>query len=118
MIYLDADNIVLSKLDELFNCGHFCAVFMNPCNFHTGLLVVKPDAKMFAKLLNTLEKENPKSYDGADQGFFTYFFNYERMGGARMFDPYEAKTTPSEEELMRLPPGYNLNALWFYEKGD
>jgi hypothetical protein len=41
VVYMDADDIALSKLDELFFCGHFCAVYMNPCNFHTGLLVVK-----------------------------------------------------------------------------
>ncbi len=36
VVYMDADTIAVRNPDELFKCGHFCAVFMNPCNFHTG----------------------------------------------------------------------------------
>lgn len=37
VIYLDSDNIAISKnMDELFLCGHFCAVYQNPMFFHTG----------------------------------------------------------------------------------
>ncbi|CAK9173219.1 unnamed protein product [Ilex paraguariensis] len=38
VVMLDADNLFLQKTDELFQCGQFCAVFINPCVFHTGLL--------------------------------------------------------------------------------
>lgn len=38
---LDADNLFLRKTDELFQCGQFCAVFINPCIFHTGLFVLQ-----------------------------------------------------------------------------
>jgi len=31
------------------------------------------------------------------------------MGGAPLFDPENPQT---DEPLLRLPPGYNLNALW------
>lgn len=43
VIMLDADVIAIKNPDELFLCGHFCALFMNPCHFHTGLLVLKPE---------------------------------------------------------------------------
>jgi hypothetical protein len=77
VVYLDADNIALGNLDELFDCGHFCAVFMNPCNFHTGLLVIKPDTAQFDYMVNSLRSGNITSYDGADQGFLTAFFPFE-----------------------------------------
>jgi hypothetical protein len=41
VIMLDADNLFLQKTDELFQCGKFCAVFINPCTFHTGLFVLQ-----------------------------------------------------------------------------
>ena len=41
VIMLDADNLFLQKTDELFQCGKFCAVFINPCIFHTGLFVLQ-----------------------------------------------------------------------------
>lgn len=76
VVYLDADNIALGNLDELFNCGHFCVVFMNPCNFHTGLLVIKPDTKQFNVMVQALYNRT-RSYDGADQGFLTAFFPFK-----------------------------------------
>lgn len=41
VVMLDADNLFLQKTDELFQCGQFCAVFINPCYFHTGLFVLQ-----------------------------------------------------------------------------
>ena len=41
VVMLDADNLFLQKTDELFQCGEFCAVFINPCIFHTGLFVLQ-----------------------------------------------------------------------------
>ncbi|CAD7701491.1 unnamed protein product [Ostreobium quekettii] len=39
IVLLDADFIFMQNIDELFGCGSFCAAFINPCIFHTGLLV-------------------------------------------------------------------------------
>lgn len=36
VMFLDADNLFVQNIDELFLCGHFCVVFMNPIYFHTG----------------------------------------------------------------------------------
>lgn len=41
VVMLDSDNLFLQKTDELFKCGQFCAVFINPCIFHTGLFVLE-----------------------------------------------------------------------------
>ncbi len=41
VVMLDADNLFLQKTDELFQCGQFCAAFINPCIFHTGLFVLE-----------------------------------------------------------------------------
>ena len=54
VIYMDADNIFFHNIDSLFKCGHFCAVYMNPCNFHTGLFVVTPNNTTYNDLLKSL----------------------------------------------------------------
>ena len=54
VIYMDADNIFFHNIDSLFKCGHFCAVYMNPCNFHTGLFVVTPNNDTYNDLLKSL----------------------------------------------------------------
>lgn len=54
VIYMDADNIFFHNIDNLFKCGHFCAVYMNPCNFHTGLFVVTPSNETYHDLLKSL----------------------------------------------------------------
>lgn len=41
VVMLDADNLFLHNTEELFQCGQFCAVFINPCVFHTGLFVLQ-----------------------------------------------------------------------------
>lgn len=41
VVMLDSDNLFLHNTDELFQCGQFCAVFINPCIFHTGLFVLQ-----------------------------------------------------------------------------
>jgi len=118
VVYMDADNIALSRLSSLFDCGHFCAVYMNPVNFHTGLLVIKPSATEFAGMLAALHDPNINSYDGADQGFLTAYFKYTRMINSPLFDEVAcANKGGCEDPLNRLPVGYNLNAMWYYEKG-
>eukprot|EP00121_Abeoforma_whisleri_P014025 Awhi_evm1s12939 len=84
VIYFDADNIVLNNLEEVFKCGHFCAVYMNPIYFHTGMLVIKPNKTVFDDMMLKLA-EGMESYDGADQGFLTEYF--AGMDDAHLFRP-------------------------------
>lgn len=103
VVMLDADNLFLQNTDELFQCGQFCAVFINPCIFHTGLFVLQvlnlrllhlfwflnalalgyidnlyyvplqPSMEVFNDMLHDLEVEKSNS-DGADQGFIGNYF--------------------------------------------
>lgn len=98
VIMLDADVIAIKNPDELFLCGHFCALFMNPCHFHTGLLVLKPEKvhhhlvrseltppsqAQFDRLVRELE--TTPSHDAADQGFLDNAF--KDLADAPLFNP-------------------------------
>jgi len=109
VLYLDADTIVIHNTDEIFNCGHFCATFMNNLAFHTAVLVVKPDVVEFQRLIDGLKVM--ESYDGADQGFFVSFFN--DLKNAPYFD---ASKGESNAPMNRLYLGYSMNHIYFYEK--
>ncbi|KNA21478.1 hypothetical protein SOVF_042790 [Spinacia oleracea] len=111
VIMLDADNLFLQNTDELFQCGQFCASFINPCIFHTGLFVLQPSEKVFKDMLHQLDIKRPNS-DGADQGFLgSYFSNLLDMP---MFHP-----PPNATKLdghYRLPLGYQMDASYYYLK--
>lgn len=111
VVYLDADNILLRNSDELFNCGQFCGVFMNPCHFHTGLMVITPNATEYARLLRELKRL--KSFDGADQGFLSAVYS----SSLRRAMLYRKDDVPQPlPPTMRLSAGYNLNHKYFYEQ--
>jgi len=113
VVFLDSDNVFLSNMDDLFLCGHFCVVYMNPLIFHTGLIVVKPDETMFEKLIAALYSDASFSHDGADQGFLVAQFDIEH---APLFLPSVQRSLgkPSDEPAMRLNIGWNLNHFWYY----
>ncbi|KAI3468943.1 hypothetical protein Pfo_025606 [Paulownia fortunei] len=109
VVMLDADNLFLQKTDELFQCGQFCAVFINPCIFHTGLFVLQPSLEVFNDMLHELEigRNNP---DGADQGFIGSYF--PDLLDRPMFHP-----PPNGTKLdgsYRLPLGYQMDASYYY----
>jgi len=111
VVMLDSDNIFLQNTDELFQCGRFCAVFINPCIFHTGLFVLKPSMDVFKKMLHELAvgRENP---DGADQGFLASYF--PDLLDQPMFHPPANGT--KLEGTYRLPLGYQMDASYYYLK--
>jgi alpha-N-acetylglucosamine transferase len=76
VVYLDTDNIALGNFNKLFDCSHFCTMFMNPCNFHTGLLIIKPDMHQFEHRVHALYNHT-HSYNSANQGFLTTFFPFK-----------------------------------------
>ncbi|DBA01825.1 TPA: hypothetical protein N0F65_002941 [Lagenidium giganteum] len=114
VVYMDADNVLIRNADELFACGHFCAVFMNPCHFHTGLLVVTPDRREYARLLKALN--HMQSFDGADQGFLSSMYS-KALRKAPLFVPAKAKAMQNAlPKGMRLSVGYNINHKYYYEQ--
>ena len=118
VIYMDADNIFFHNIDKLFKCGHFCAVYMNPCNFHTGLFVVTPNNATYNDLLKSLAElvtllllpHSQPSYDGADQGFLVAYF--EGLQSAPLFDPDHPIPESSMPKMQRLSIGYNNNHMY------
>lgn len=109
VVMLDADNLFLKNTDELFQCGQFCAVFINPCIFHTGLFVLQPSMDVFKDMTDELKAERPNP-DGADQGFIGGYF--PDLLDMPMFHP-PANGTKLDGKF-RLPLGYQMDATYFY----
>ncbi|XP_039121461.1 putative glucuronosyltransferase PGSIP8 isoform X1 [Dioscorea cayenensis subsp. rotundata] len=111
VVMLDSDNLFLQKTDELFQCGQFCAVFINPCIFHTGLFVLQPSLDVFKNMLHELEigRENP---DGADQGFLASYFP-DLLDRPMYHPPVNGSKLNG---LYRLPLGYQMDASYYYLK--
>ncbi|KAJ6809194.1 putative glucuronosyltransferase PGSIP8 [Iris pallida] len=111
VVMLDSDNLFLQNTDELFQCGQFCAVFINPCIFHTGLFVLQPSMDVFKDMLHELDvgRENP---DGADQGFLTGYF--PDLLDKPLFHPPADGT--KVDGTYRLPLGYQMDASYYYLK--
>ncbi len=97
VVYLDADTIVLQNIDDLFERPAFAAApdFFLPDRFNSGVMVIEPDAALFARM--TAELFSAASYDGGDQGFLNTFLpSWYAM--------------PVEH---RLPCGYNMQHFIF-----
>ncbi|XP_076937162.1 putative glucuronosyltransferase PGSIP8 [Bidens hawaiensis] len=109
VIMLDADNLFLQNTDELFKCGQFCAVFINPCIFHTGLFVLQPSSKVFKDMLRDLDRRRD-NLDGADQGFIGGHF--PDLLDQPMFHPPLNDT--KLDGTFRLPLGYQMDASYYY----
>jgi alpha-N-acetylglucosamine transferase len=43
ILYLDLDTILVSKIDELFECGTFCASLRHSDAFNSGVMVIRPN---------------------------------------------------------------------------
>ncbi|CAI0418145.1 unnamed protein product [Linum tenue] len=109
VVMLDADNLFLRNSDELFQCGQFCAVFINPCIFHTGLFVLQPSDAVFKDMLHQVDvgKDNP---DGADQGFIGGYF--PDLLDKPLFHPPASGSAVNGS--YRLPLGYQMDASYYY----
>ncbi|MCO5586290.1 hypothetical protein L7F22_040229 [Adiantum nelumboides] len=111
IVMLDVDNVFIRNTDELFLCGQFCAVFIDPCIFHTGLLVLEPSNRVFKEMYDYLSTGKLESFDGADQGFLTSYFN--RLLEKPLFYP-PANNSFRLDGYYRLPLGYQMDASYFY----
>lgn len=93
VVFLDADTVVLSSIEELFDRPSLSAApdFFMPDRFNSGVMVLDPSQRVFDELMNELG--NSPSYDGGDQGLLnSHWPNWWSM--------------PVEH---RLSPAYNLH---------
>jgi len=116
IVYLDADTMMIDQFhksnDVLFKCGDLCAVFINPCIFNSGVMVIKPSSKLFEDMISKVSKLH--SYDGADQGFLNSYFS--DLLSAPLFDPEKV----GNEKLhgnYRLPTPFHVDHFLFYQRG-
>lgn len=47
VVYLDSDTLVLENVDELFDCGPFCAVLRHSELLNSGVLVMDTSRELF-----------------------------------------------------------------------
>jgi hypothetical protein len=93
VVLLDADTIVLTNVDELFERPGPAAApdFLLPDHFNSGVMVLEPSKATFQHMMEQLFTAG--SYDGGDQGFLnTYYPNWYEMHAGH-----------------RLPAGYNMH---------
>ena len=107
IVFMDSDTLVYANIDELFNCGKFCAAYRHSDLFNSGVLVVKPDLQEYRNLTSKIGVY--PSYDNADQGFLNYY--YQSLVFAPMFN---ASNPCSQELPMRLPAAYNADVGQYY----
>ncbi|KAK2019473.1 family 8 glycosyl transferase [Colletotrichum eremochloae] len=77
VLYLDADTLVLSNLDHVFDLPESVTFAASPeigfpdC-FNSGVMLLRPDAATYAEL--TAFATRVDSFDGGDQGLLNVFF--------------------------------------------
>ncbi|MGP1351976.1 MAG: alpha-2,3-sialyltransferase [Parasphingopyxis sp.] len=82
-VFLDADALVLSSVDELFDRSDFAAapdfgLKASGSIFNSGVFVCRPSKSVFSDMVSRISSLG--SYDGGDQGFLNqYFPDWERL---------------------------------------
>lgn len=79
-VFLDADTMVLSNVDDLFDNDELSAVpdCGWPDMFNSGMFVYKPSEQTYSELIKLASTEG--SFDGGDQGLLnTYFTKWNRL---------------------------------------
>ena len=114
IVFIDGDSLVLDSLEELFECGRFCAAFINPCYFNSGLMLITPDKSVY----EDMQKKLPvlKSYDGGDQGFLNNY--YPNLLNKKSFLPNAEKGRRKKEMdgVRRLPFGWHVDHSSYYPR--
>ena len=113
LVFIDADAIVSSNVDELFRCGSFCVVYRHSDLFNTGVFVLKPSVVMYNSF-HLLAPTLPLESQTDDQDILNFYYSNLRYGNM-----FNATNTSYCNNPMRLPAGYNgdigvyyLNSRW------
>ncbi|XP_006648850.2 inositol phosphorylceramide glucuronosyltransferase 1-like [Oryza brachyantha] len=101
--YLDADTIVVKSIEDIFNCGKFCANLKHSERMNSGVMVVEPSETLFSDMMDKVN--SLPSYTGGDQGFLNSF--YADFANSRVYEPN--KPTTPEPETQRLSTLYNAD---------
>ncbi|CAN8063285.1 unnamed protein product [Agarophyton chilense] len=109
VLFIDADSLVLKDLSPLFSCAQFCATFINPCFFNSGLMLVSPNATMYQDMVSVLPYT--PSYDGGDQGFLNSYF--PQMLCAPLFHPDNPRKNMT---FARFPFSYHTDHSAYYNR--
>lgn len=108
VVYLDADTIVLKSIEDLFNCGKFCANLKHSERLNSGVMVVEPSEIVFKDMMSKVN--SLPSYTGGDQGFLNSY--YAGFANAHVFEPNlppdMLKNRPMPE-MERLSTLYNAD---------
>ena len=107
IIYLDADAIVVSNIDHMFDCGTFCASYRHSDLFNAGVIVVEPSKAIFRDMMRQISKI--PSYDDGDQGFLNIYFS--NLKYAPMFN---WSNSSRQRQPMRMPSGLNTDVGMYY----
>ncbi|KAL9860127.1 putative UDP-glucuronate:xylan alpha-glucuronosyltransferase 4 [Arabidopsis thaliana] len=89
LVFIDADFIILKKLDHLFYYPQLSASGNDKVLFNSGIMVLEPSACMFKDLMEKSFKI--ESYNGGDQGFLNEIFVWwhrlsKRVNTMKYFD--------------------------------
>jgi alpha-N-acetylglucosamine transferase len=55
VVYLDADTIVVKSIEDLFNCGKFCANLKHSERMNSGVMVVEPSETLFKDMMDKVD---------------------------------------------------------------
>lgn len=121
VVYLDADTIVTSNIDELCNCNAVISAVVRNTFFNAGVIVVTPILELYEDMINSIE--SVPSYESGDQGFLNaYFWNMERCP---YYDPLQDMTPhlifPENNTLhkcLRIPAHYNGDVAIYVARGN
>ncbi|KAI4980629.1 hypothetical protein ZWY2020_021114 [Hordeum vulgare] len=102
VVYLDADTVVVKSIEDLFNCGKFCANLKHSERMNSGVMVVEPSETLFKDMMNKVD--SLPSYTGGDQGFLNSY--YADFANSR-YNP--SKPLTPEPETQRLSTLYNAD---------
>ncbi|KAJ6843886.1 inositol phosphorylceramide glucuronosyltransferase 1 [Iris pallida] len=108
VVYLDADTIVVKSIEDLFQCGRFCANLKHSERLNSGVMVVEPSATLFEDMMRQVN--SLPSYTGGDQGFLNSY--YADFPNAHLFVPNlsaEIRNSRPQPEMERLSTLYNAD---------
>lgn len=123
IVYLDAENLVLRNLDEIFACRQFCAVDNGQSVVYANsLLVISPDSlaarSLYSDAIDTFMITGREyNYVGITQGFLPGLFEAFEESPLFFFDDDDDVDEGDKDAVVhRLPFYYSINHMVFYER--